>query len=155
MAAGMMPEARTGRFTAVCGTLVLGALMSDPPGPCCPRCVAFLQARESTRPVGRRKTDPQRRRTLWDRLLGHGILPRIVPVQRRAGHELPGGGGVPPVAAGDLPTPTISPDTGIVGVGPGLPNPAPAARAAASAPVGAALPGAASTGSQRVMCSER
>jgi hypothetical protein len=68
---------------AVCGAVVLLAPMEEPPGPRCPRCVAFLAARESMRPMNERLGVHRHRRPSWlDRLLHPNAETPAVPGPR-------------------------------------------------------------------------
>ncbi|MFI9382504.1 hypothetical protein [Kutzneria sp. NPDC052558] len=50
---------------AVCGAVITLAPMEAPPGPCCARCVAFLNARESLRTLEQRIQPHRHRRPSW------------------------------------------------------------------------------------------
>jgi hypothetical protein len=72
---------------AVCGTVVELAAMEAPPGPRCPRCVAFLAARQSIRDLNQRLDGPRHRRPAWWQRILHPGASAAVPSQRAA--ELP------------------------------------------------------------------
>jgi hypothetical protein len=74
----------------VCGMVVLLAAMEAPPGDRCPRCVAFLAARESLRDLDERLGMHRHRRPGWLGKLLHSTLTPVAP-RPRAGsrHDRP------------------------------------------------------------------
>jgi len=70
---------------AVCGDVILLAAMETPPGPHCPRCTAFLLARESLSTMDQRLSVHRHRRPSWlDRILHPDSEIPPVPGQRPA-----------------------------------------------------------------------
>lgn len=67
---------------AVCGAVILLAPMEWAPGPRCPRCVAFLRARESLRDLDDRVNPHRHRRAGWLARILHGTLSPVVPRPR-------------------------------------------------------------------------
>jgi hypothetical protein len=58
---------------AVCGAVVRLAAMETPPGPRCPRCAAYVGARQSMRDMSQRLGAHRHRRRSWlDRILNPG-----------------------------------------------------------------------------------
>lgn len=80
---------------AVCGAVILLAPMEWAPGPRCPRCVAFLRARESLRDLDDRVNPHRHRRAGWLARILHGTLSPVVPRPRtgaRYDHPEPSAG---------------------------------------------------------------
>lgn len=67
---------------AVCGAVILLAPMEWAPGPHCPRCLAFLCARDSLRDLPERIGVPRHRRAGWLYRLVHATMTPVVPRQR-------------------------------------------------------------------------
>jgi hypothetical protein len=79
MAAGVAGD--TGHYTAVCTHDVLVTPMICPPGPRCPRCVAFLRARAAARTEEQRQAHHHRRPGVLRRLLHRAGRSPVVPSQ--------------------------------------------------------------------------
>jgi hypothetical protein len=67
---------------AVCGAVLYLAPMEQAPGPRCPRCVAFLEARATLRPLDQRLGVHRHRRAGWLYRLVHATMSPVVPGQR-------------------------------------------------------------------------